>query len=414
MKLFEVEYIQNGRRQKMTLKANSTSEARSLAAKNNKGMIVKIGETKTLPLLEQMEDVKDKFSKYFSSTKVKVPNLVAVVSQLSVMANAGISIHDSIKEIATSTNDKKLKKIFTSINEDLNQGASLTSSVESFKHELGDVTIAMIRLGENTGNMADSLKKLANILQEVWDNQQKFKKAIRYPVTVICAIIVAFTVMMLMVVPQFREIFEQLNAQLPVPTRILLGIEYAMNNYGFYIIALLIAVGIFAKKFYDKSEEFRTKLDKYLLKVYLIGKIIFYANMSRFNLIFTELVRAGIPIAEALDTANITVSNIAIREKLAGVKILVGRGVSLTEAFKETGLYENMLIQMINAGEQSGSIDSMLEKIADYYKAKFSDIIDNISSYIEPILLVFIACMVILLALGIFMPMWDLAQAVKN
>ncbi|MBE3605512.1 type II secretion system F family protein [Campylobacter sp. RM13119] len=414
MKLFEVEYIQNGRRQKMTLKANSTSEARSLAAKNNKGMIVKIGETKTLPLLEQMEDVKDKFSKYFSSTKVKVPNLVAVVSQLSVMANAGISIHDSIKEIATSTNDKKLKEIFTSINEDLNQGASLTSSVESFKHELGDVTIAMIRLGENTGNMADSLKKLANILQEVWDNQQKFKKAIRYPVTVICAIIVAFTVMMLMVVPQFREIFEQLNAQLPVPTRILLGIEYAMNNYGFYIIALLIAVGIFAKKFYDKSEEFRTKLDKYLLKVYLIGKIIFYANMSRFNLIFTELVRAGIPIAEALDTANITVSNIAIREKLAGVKILVGRGVSLTEAFKETGLYENMLIQMINAGEQSGSIDSMLEKIADYYKAKFSDIIDNISSYIEPILLVFIAGMVILLALGIFMPMWDLAQAVKN
>ncbi|MBE3022712.1 type II secretion system F family protein [Campylobacter sp. 7477a] len=414
MKLFEVEYIQNSRRQKMTLKANSTSEARSLAAKNNKGMIVKIGETKTLPLLEQMEDVKDKFSKYFSSTKVKVPNLVAVVSQLSVMANAGISIHDSIKEIATSTNDKKLKEIFTSINEDLNQGASLTSSVESFKHELGDVTIAMIRLGENTGNMADSLKKLANILQEVWDNQQKFKKAIRYPVTVICAIIVAFTVMMLMVVPQFREIFEQLNAQLPVPTRILLGIEYAMNNYGFYIIALLIAVGIFAKKFYDKSEEFRTKLDKYLLKVYLIGKIIFYANMSRFNLIFTELVRAGIPIAEALDTANITVSNIAIREKLAGVKILVGRGVSLTEAFKETGLYENMLIQMINAGEQSGSIDSMLEKIADYYKAKFSDIIDNISSYIEPILLVFIAGMVILLALGIFMPMWDLAQAVKN
>ncbi|WP_170000078.1 type II secretion system F family protein [Campylobacter sp. RM9328] len=414
MKLFDVEYIQNGRRQKMTLKANSTSEARSLAAKNNKGMIVKIGETKTLPLLEQMEDVKDKFSKYFSSTKVKVPNLVAVVSQLSVMANAGISIHDSIKEIATSTNDKKLKEIFTSINEDLNQGASLTSSVESFKHELGDVTIAMIRLGENTGNMADSLKKLANILQEVWDNQQKFKKAIRYPVTVICAIIVAFTVMMLMVVPQFREIFEQLNAQLPVPTRILLCIEYAMNNYGFYIIALLIAVGIFAKKFYDKSEEFRTKLDKYLLKVYLIGKIIFYANMSRFNLIFTELVRAGIPIAEALDTANITVSNIAIREKLAGVKILVGRGVSLTEAFKETELYENMLIQMINAGEQSGSIDSMLEKIADYYKAKFSDIIDNISSYIEPILLVFIAGMVILLALGIFMPMWDLAQAVKN
>ena len=411
MKYFEVEYIQNGKRHKMSLRANNKSEIKDTA--NVTGMIIKIKETQTTSI-NNFENLQNVIAKAFTSPKVKIPNLVATIRQLSVMTNAGISIHDSIKEVASSTEDKRLKFIFQTIDEELNQGSSLTNSIENFKEELGDVTLAMIRLGESTGNMADALAKLASILQEVWDNQQKFKKAIRYPITVICAIIIAFVILMILVVPQFREIFEQLNAELPLPTKILLNIEYVMTNYGFYILGALAFIGYLLRKYYLESEEFQDKVDKYLLKVYLIGKIIFYSNMSRFNLIFTELVRAGLPIADALDTAVITVSNKDIKKKLSGVKILVGRGVSLTEAFRDTNLYENMLIQMISAGEQSGSLDDMTGKVTDYYRMKFNDIIDNISNYIEPILLVFIAGMVLLLALGIFLPMWDLSKAVKN
>ena len=411
MKYFEVEYIQNGKRRKMSLRANNKSEIKDKA--NVTGMIVKIKETQTSSI-NNFENLQNVIAKAFTNPKVKIPNLVATIRQLSVMTNAGISIHDSIKEVANSTEDKRLKFIFQTIDEELNQGSSLTNSIENFKEELGDVTLAMIRLGESTGNMADALAKLASILQEVWDNQQKFKKAIRYPITVICAIIIAFVILMILVVPQFREIFEQLNAELPLPTKILLNIEYVMTNYGFYILGALAFIGYLLRKYYLESEEFQDKVDKYLLKVYLIGKIIFYSNMSRFNLIFTELVRAGLPIADALDTAVITVSNKDIKKKLSGVKILVGRGVSLTEAFRDTNLYENMLIQMISAGEQSGSLDDMTGKVTDYYRMKFNDIIDNISNYIEPILLVFIAGMVLLLALGIFLPMWDLSKAVKN
>lgn len=411
MKYFEVEYIQNGKRHKMSLRANNQSEIKDKA--NVTGMIVKIKETQTSSI-NNFENLQNVIAKAFTNPKVKIPNLVATIRQLSVMTNAGISIHDSIKEVANSTEDKRLKFIFQTIDEELNQGSSLTNSIENFKEELGDVTLAMIRLGESTGNMADALAKLASILQEVWDNQQKFKKAIRYPITVICAIIIAFVILMILVVPQFREIFEQLNAELPLPTKILLNIEYVMTNYGFYILGALAFIGYLLRKYYLESEEFQDKVDKYLLKVYLIGKIIFYSNMSRFNLIFTELVRAGLPIADALDTAVITVSNKDIKKKLSGVKILVGRGVSLTEAFRDTNLYENMLIQMISAGEQSGSLDDMTGKVTDYYRMKFNDIIDNISNYIEPILLVFIAGMVLLLALGIFLPMWDLSKAVKN
>ena len=131
-------------------------------------------------------------------------------------------------------------------------------------------------------------------------------------------------------------------------------------------------------------------------------------------MIFTELIRAGIPVVEALDTAVITTENEYLKEKLSLVKVSVERGVNLTESFRETGLFEGMLIQMIKAGEQGGALDQMLDKVAEYYKIKFQDLIENISSYIEPIMLGFIAGMVLLLALGIFLPMWDMAQTVKK
>ena len=219
---------------------------------------------------------------------------------------------------------------------------------------------------------------------------------------------------MLYVVPKFREIFEELGADLPLPTRILLGIESVLSNYGIYVLLVIIGIIVALKWAYKNNDEFKRGWDRGILKVYLFGKIIFYSTMSRFMLIFTELVRAGIPIADALDTAVLMVDNETLKEKLSTIKVAVQQGVSLTDAMRNTGLYESMLIQMISAGEQSGSLDKMLGNVTNYYKEKFDDIIDNISSYVEPIMLFFMAGMVLLLALGIFMPMWDLGKAVKN
>lgn len=415
MKNFEVEYVANGKRQKMFLKANDKVAARNLVKQKNGGVITKIGETQTLGFESQMADLKGQVTRLLGGNgKVKVPSLVASVRQLSVMTNAGISIHDSIKEVANSTEDRNLKPIFASLNEDLNAGLSLTEAAEKFRPQLGDVVIAMISLGESTGNMAEALAKLAQMLSEVWENQRKFKKAMRYPITIMIALAVAFTVLMMYVVPKFREIFEELGADLPLPTRILLNIEWAMNNYGLLILAIIVGTIFGIKWMYNHNDNFKRGWDKYILKVYLFGKIMFYSTMSRFMLIFTELVRAGIPIVDALDTAVLMVDNEELKGKLSTVKYAVQQGVSLTDAFRNTGLYESMLIQMISAGEQSGSLDKMLGNVTDYFKEKFDDIIDNISSYVEPILLFFMAGMVLLMALGIFMPMWDLGKAVKN
>ncbi|WP_065838750.1 type II secretion system F family protein [Campylobacter fetus] len=413
MNIYEVEQIIKAKRKKIYIKAKNRVEAKEIAMKQNKGIVIRITQTKTIPFDMQISEIKQKITQKLLYPKVKIPNLVACIRQLSVMTNAGISIHDSIKEVVKSTTDKKLKLIFENVNDDLNAGMSITESLNLYSDELGNVVIAMVRLGEESGNMAESLQKLAEILQEIWDNQRKFKKAIRYPTLVICAIAIAFVLLMVLVVPTFRDIFEQLNAELPLPTRILLNIEYIITNYGFICSGGIVLFLFILMHLYKKNEKFKDIFDKYILKVYLIKNIIFLSSMSRFNLIFTELVRAGIPINDALDTACVTISNSYIKNKLLGVKVNVQRGNPLNYAFSETKLYEGMLLQMISAGEKSGSLDSMLEKVTNYYKEKFNTLIDNISSYIEPILLVFIAATIILLGLGIFLPMWDMANAVK-
>lgn len=413
MKIYEVEQIIKAKRNKIYIKAENRVEAKETAMKQNRGIVIKVTETKTVPLDMQISEIKQKLTQKLLYPKVKIPNLVACIRQLSVMTNAGISIHDSIKEVIKSTTDKRLKLIFENVNDDLNAGMSITESLNLYSDELGNVVIAMVRLGEESGNMAESLQKLAEILQEIWDNQRKFKKAIRYPTLVICAIAIAFVLLMVLVVPTFRDIFEQLNAELPLPTRILLNIEYLITNYGFICLGGIVLFLFILTNLYKKNGKFKNIFDKYIFKVYLIKNIIFFSSMSRFNLIFTELVRAGIPINDALDTACVTISNSYIKNKLLGVKVNVQRGNPLNYAFSETKLYEGMLLQMISAGEKSGSLDSMLEKVTDYYKEKFNTLIDNISSYIEPILLVFIAATIILLGLGIFLPMWDMANAVK-
>ena len=413
MKYFEVNYLFKGQKTKTIIKSPDRKDAIAIAKNKVPGIILNIKET-SAPLEDQFRSFKNELLGTFVRKKIKMTSLIAAIRQLSVMTNAGISIHDSVKEVANATVDKALKTIFQNVNDDLNSGLSLTQSLMSYREDVGDVSIAMVELGESTGNMAESLEKLAEILEEIEENRQKFKKALRYPITVVIAIAIAFTILMVYVVPKFKDIFSKLKAELPLPTKILLFMENIINNYGFYLLGGIILTIVLIKYLLNNNEEFKKNFDQYILKVYLIGDIIFYATLSRFCLVFTELIPASIPIADALDTSLLTLENTHLKKRLSAVKISVQRGVSLTESFRDTGLFEGMLIQMIQAGEQSGTLDKMLEKVTLYFKSRFNQIIDNIASYIEPILLGFIAAMVLLMALGIFMPMWDMAKAVKS
>ncbi|ADR33381.1 Type II secretion system F domain [Sulfuricurvum kujiense DSM 16994] len=413
MKYFTATILTKGKKVEQGFYAESKKEAHYLAKIKYSGMVLKVIESSP-PLEDQLRRFKESLFSNIRKKKLKQDNLIAAIRQLAVMANAGISIHDSLKEIAEATTDKTLQTVLGTMAEDINAGRSLSQSAHNFHYELGNLSLAMIELGEKTGNMAEALHKLADMLEEIRRNIIKFKKAMAYPRNVMIAMAIAFTVLISYVVPQFKTIFEQLGATLPMPTKILLFLEHLFNTYGLYVLAAIFLFIVVFRYTLNHNREFRFKWHQFLLRTYLIKNIIMYATLNRFTLVFSELVRAGIPIAEALETSIAMIDSLPLQEKLLTVRQTVEKGGSLHNGLAETKLFENMIIQMISAGESSGQLDAMLQKVMEYYKMKFDAIIDGLSEAIEPIMLLLIACMVVLLALGIFLPMWEMGNAVQG
>ncbi len=413
MKYFVVTILAKGKKEQIEMYAEDRKQANELTKLKHQGIILKISEEEE-PLEAQFKRFRTTFLSNIKKRKIKPDALIASIRQLAVMTNAGISIYDALNEIAKSTQDQNLKLVFNKLAEDINSGYSLSKSMNNFRFELGNLTIAMVQLGEKTGNLDDALYSLANMLEEIRSNYIKFKKAMAYPRNVMIAMAIAFTVLISYVVPQFKSIFEELNAQLPLPTIILLQLEYLFNNYGLYLLAVLIISFAFFKYLINNYQDIRYNWHRLLLKTYLVKNIIMYATLSRFTLVFSELVRAGIPIVEALDTSISMIDNLPLKKKLSSVRVSVEKGTSLHKGLEETKLFENMIIQMISAGEDSGTLDNMVGKVAEYYKMKFDAIIDGLNEAIEPIMLLILAAMVLLLALGIFLPMWDMGNAVQG
>ena len=415
MKYFSVTVMEKGKkRQELVKAAHKMSAVQIAKQKFPHTMITKAIET-SAPLEDTIAQLFAGLKKT-SKSKIPIHDKISTIRQIAVMTDAGIAINDTLAEVSDNTDNKQLKEIYAKVNADINAGNSMSDAMEPYTEEFGHVALAMTNLGERTGNISESYHKLADIMENIRDNTAKFKKAIRSPLITLTAMAIAFTILIMVVVPKFKDIFSKFKTELPMPTQILLKLEWAFSNYGLLIL-VIFAVAIFTIKFmYKNNKDFKYKMDKLMIhpKFYLINKAIFLSTMHKYNLVFGELVKSGIPVSEALDTAVGMVDNEAIKRQLLTVNANIGRGMSLAESFQITGLYENMLLQMIKAGEAGGQLDAMLDKVTDYYDMEFQDLIDNLSAYIEPIMMFFIAGLVLLMALGIFMPMWDLGQAVKG
>ena len=415
MKYFNVTIMDRGTRRQELIKADSKITAiYSAKHKFPTTMVMKAVET-SAPLEDSFEKVL-KGLKNSLKSKIPINDKISTIRQIAVMIDAGIAINDTLADVGDNTSNQELKKIYANINSDINAGMSLSDAMKPYTEEFGHVALAMTDLGERTGNISESYHKLADILETIRDNTAKFKKAIRSPLITLAAMGIAFTILIIVVVPKFKDIFSKFETELPMPTQVLLHLEWAFSNYGPLILAILFGM-IFSVKFlYKNNTGFKYRMDQLMIhpRFYLINKAIFLSTMHKYNLVFGELVKAGIPVNEALDTAVGMVDNLAIKEKLLTVNANIGRGMNLAEAFALTGLYQNMLLQMIKAGEAGGQLDAMLDKVTTYYDMEFQDLIDNLAAYIEPIMMFFIAGLVLLMALGIFMPMWDLGKAVRS
>ncbi len=413
---YKIDYVYRGKKNSTVIKANNRFEASSNIKKSIHPNIVIINiEETSAPIEATIEEFKKNLLKFYKP-KIKIDEKIAAIRQIAVMTDAGIPINEVLEDIVRNTQNSTLYEIFQSVTNDINAGKSMSQALLPYKDEMGHIVMAMTKLGETTGNFPEAYHKLADILEKIRDNRNKFKKAIRYPIMVISALVMAFITVILVVVPKFKEIFKELGADLPAATKFLLATESFFRNYGLYFLIFLVIFFIGFKYFYKNNKEFRYQVDKILAnpKFYLIGNIVILSNLYNYTLVLGALIHAGIPVSEALNTALGVVNNSYLQKRLESVNYNIGRGMNLSEAFEESGLFENMLLQMIKAGESSGQLDRMIGKVRDYYDLKFQNIIENLSAYIEPIMIALIAGLVLLLALGIFLPMWDLGKAAQG
>ena len=411
MKYFEIEYISGGKKNKIILAYANKIEAINGFKSRAMGVFVDLKEVSE-PFSIKYDAFKSKIKEKLRAKNIPLEPYIASLRQVSTMLNAGLPITTCLEDVVKTIEHKRLKEIFKIVLEEVESGINLSSSFKMFEKEVGTISVAMFDLGEKTGTLDESIEKLADILQEVYDNRMKLKKATRYPTIVIFVMIIAFSFVITLVVPQFQSMFKEYNAALPFPTILLLWIEHAITQYGLFVLvgAVLFSVGL--SYLYKKSMKFKLLFDKYMLKVYIVGKVIYLSMVGRFIYVFDRLSTSGVPIIDSLRTAVGIVENSYLKERLAGIIDAIEEGKSLTDGFENTKQFESMVIQMISAGENSGSLNKMLDKISDIYRKKYAYLVDNVSTMIEPLLIAAIAGFVLLLALGIFLPMWSIAEAV--
>jgi type II secretory pathway component PulF len=413
MKYYEVIYLIGGEKNRTIIQSAHKIDALRQFQEKTLGMMVsmkEINEPLSLRIQNYIESAKKKSFK----RKVKPEPYIASLRQLGVMLDAGIPVNQCFMEVVNTTDNVQIREIFRQIALKVESGSSITEAFEDYAYELGNLSYSIISLGEQTGELSESVIKLSNILDEIYQNRKKLKAALRYPTIVIIAMIGAFITVITMVVPQFKEMFEENGAELPVPTQILLNIETFIRESGLSLLIGIIALIFIHIALYNKKGKYKYLIDKYILKIYLIGKITHLSMTGRFMFVFNKLTNSGIPIIKALKIAKNIVENDYLKERFTLVEESIEEGKTLTKGFESSQQFENMIIQMIKAGETSGSLNKMLEKVDNYYSSKYNDLIDNISTYIEPLMIAALASFVTLLALGIFLPMWSMAEVVSN
>jgi general secretion pathway protein F len=265
MKYFEITYLINGKKSKIILKSNHKINALKNFYSMSLGILLSIKEINkpySLKIKEFMKELKSSFYK----KKVNLELYIVTLRQLGVMLDAGISLIEALNEVVTSAKDKNIKKIFKQISSDIEMGISLTQAFEKFSYELGHISIAIINMGEQTGSLADAVTKLAFILEEIYENKKKLKKAIRYPLIILTTMIIAFIAITRMIVPQFKNMFEEYGAQLPLPTRLLIGLNEYLKNYSFLTLVIMIMITIIHTLLYKGNKKYKYICDNIFKK----------------------------------------------------------------------------------------------------------------------------------------------------
>jgi MSHA biogenesis protein MshG len=305
-----------------------------------------------------------------------------------------------------------MKNLLRDVAGQLEKGMDLTGSLGRHPKVFNSLYLSLIHVGENTGRLDLAFEQIGKYLELERSTAKQIKSATRYPMFVIIAIGLALMVLTIWVIPVFAETFEKLQAELPWQTRVLIAISDFMVAYWYILLALLVG-GIWSFRRWVSTEAGEREWDRRKLDFPLVGDIFERIALARFSRTFSMMMKASVPIVQALNVISRAVGNKYIGENVARMGEGISKGESLYQTSVKSGMFSPLVLQMIAVGEESGSVDALLTEVADFYDAEVEYDLKKLASAIEPILIVAIAGMVLVLALGVFLPIWDLANAAR-
>ncbi len=345
--------------------------------------------------------------------KVGLDEMIIFSRQMYSLLKAGIPIIRAIKGLSENASHKRFQEILKDIADQLEQGRSLSSSMAKYEKVFTRLTISVVVVGENTGKLDDVFLQLALYFEREQETRKRIKSALRYPTFVLIALAIAMFILNLFVVPVFTQMFERFDTELPIMTRVLIGTSNFFVNY-WWLLIIVIVGGIFTVKQYVNSTNGRLKWDKFKLKLPVVGSIIERSLLSRYSRSFSMILRAGVPLTAGLSLTADAVDNAHMQKRIKEMRQGIEKGESLLRVSKNSELFSTLVLQMIAVGEETGRLEPLLEESADYYEREVDFDLKSLTAKIEPILIGFVAVMVLILALGIFTPMWNMMSAVKG
>ncbi|MCG8497576.1 MAG: type II secretion system F family protein [Enterobacterales bacterium] len=345
--------------------------------------------------------------------KVGLDEMIIFSRQMYSLLKAGIPIIRAIKGLSENASHKRFQEILKDIADQLEQGRSLSSSMAKYEKVFTRLTISVVVVGENTGKLDDVFLQLALYFEREQETRKRIKSALRYPTFVLIALAIAMFILNLFVVPVFTQMFERFDTELPIMTRVLIGTSNFFVNY-WWLLIIVIVGGIFTVKQYVNSTNGRLKWDKFKLKLPVVGGIIERSLLSRYSRSFSMILRAGVPLTAGLSLTADAVDNAHMQKRIKEMRQGIEKGESLLRVSKNSELFSTLVLQMIAVGEETGRLEPLLEESADYYEREVDFDLKSLTAKIEPILIGFVAVMVLILALGIFTPMWNMMSAVKG
>lgn len=344
--------------------------------------------------------------------KIKAKDIAVFTRQLATMLQAGIPLAQAFDIVGKGHENPSMQRLIFAIKQDIEAGTNLTTALGKHPLYFDRLYCNLVAAGEQAGILDGILEKLATYKEKIEAIKSKIKSALFYPTAVIVVAFIVTAILLYFVIPQFESLFKNFGADLPAPTQFVVGLSRAFQKWWWVIIGGIIAAVVAATFAYKRSPKLQHTMDRLLLRAPVFGVIVKKATIARFARTLSTMFAAGVPLVEALDSVAGATGNRVYYEGTMKIKADVSTGTQLQTAMNSTGLFPNMVVQMVAIGEESGELDAMLGKVADFYEQEVDDAVAGLSSLIEPIIIVFLGVVIGGMVISMYLPIFKIASAV--